>query len=99
MSTFQIVSNAAPVNGTITLGLFKPGAGGDSIQIAAQVPGDVTVPCLADWNNDGEVNFFDVQVFLADFSGNNMAADVNEDGELNFFDVQVWLAAFSAGCP
>ncbi|MBX3323223.1 MAG: hypothetical protein KF757_09565 [Phycisphaeraceae bacterium] len=57
------------------------------------------VECLADWNNDGELNFFDVSLFLGDFSGGVARADLNGDGEFNFFDVSLFLAAFSAGCP
>ncbi|KAA0216449.1 MAG: SGNH/GDSL hydrolase family protein [Leptolyngbya sp. PLA3] len=49
---------------------------------------------LADWNADGEFDFFDVQAFLDSFSGGG--ADLNGDGVSNFFDVQMFLAAFSA---
>ncbi len=55
-------------------------------------------PCVADWNDDGTLDFFDVQAFLGAFSAHDAAADLNEDGSFDFFDVQVFLAAFSAGC-
>ncbi len=50
-------------------------------------------------NGDGNLNFFDVSVFLTEFSRQSPAADFNNDGEFNFFDVSAFLAAFSAGCP
>ncbi|MBX3322517.1 MAG: hypothetical protein KF757_05960 [Phycisphaeraceae bacterium] len=56
------------------------------------------VECAADYNGDGDVNFFDVQAFLSDFSMQNLTADLNEDGEWNFFDVQIFLQSFSDGC-
>ncbi len=56
-------------------------------------------PCLPDWNNDGVLDFFDVQQFLADFSAMNPRADINNDGAFDFFDVQAFLQAFSNGCP
>ncbi len=55
--------------------------------------------CLADWNGDGSLDFFDVQGFLAAFSAGNQQADIVDDDQFNFFDVQAFLAAFSAGCP
>ncbi len=55
--------------------------------------------CLADWNNDGELNFFDVAGFLDDFAAQNSAADLTDDGTFDFFDVAAFLDAFSSGCP
>lgn len=59
----------------------------------------VASTCAADFNSDGQINFFDVQGFLAAFAAHDPAADFNEDGVFDFFDVQAFLAAFSAGCP
>ncbi len=56
-------------------------------------------PCVADWNGDGVLDFFDVQAFLADFAANNPSADLNNDGVWDFFDIQAFLQAFSNGCP
>lgn len=55
--------------------------------------------CVADWNDDGALDFFDVADFLDDFSSQNLAADLTGDGLFDFFDVADYLAAFSAGCP
>lgn len=55
--------------------------------------------CAIDWNSDGELDFFDVQTFLAAFASNDPQADLVPDGQLNFFDVAAFLNLFSQGCP
>lgn len=55
-------------------------------------------PCAADLNGDGNLNFFDVQLFLDMFAANNLDVDFNNDTVLNFFDVQIYLNLFGAGC-
>lgn len=59
----------------------------------------VAPACVADFNADGELDFFDVQAFLSAFAADDPAADLTGEGTLDFFDVQAFLAAFSAGCP
>lgn len=54
--------------------------------------------CIADFNDDCGLNFFDVQAFLAAFAGGEPDADTNGDGAWNFFDVQRFLSLFAAGC-
>ena len=51
----------------------------------------------ADMNCDGELNFFDVQIFLDAFSNHDPSADFSNDGEFNFFDVQIFLDLFANG--
>jgi hypothetical protein len=58
-----------------------------------------TSPCLADFNADGVLDFFDVSAFLNAWSAGDPAADFNADGLFDFFDVQAFLALFAAGCP
>jgi glucose/arabinose dehydrogenase len=53
---------------------------------------------IADWNGDGDLNFFDVSGFLAEFSAMTARADINGDGQWNFFDVQLFLQYFSSAC-
>lgn len=55
--------------------------------------------CVADRNDDGVLDFFDVQGFLADFAATAPSADINEDGVFDFFDLLEYLNLFSAGCP
>jgi FG-GAP repeat protein len=61
--------------------------------------GCVGTGCPPDLNNDGVLDFFDVQAFLTAFAAMDPSADFNDDGFFNFFDVSTYLAAFSAGCP
>lgn len=63
---------------------------------------EITEPAgcnAADLNMDGQLNFFDVSVFLTAYSANDLAADFNNDGQLNFFDVSIFLSLFGQGCP
>lgn len=55
--------------------------------------------CVPDRNMDGNLDFFDIQDFLNDFSAFNASADMNSDGQYNFFDLQIYLNLFAAGCP
>ncbi len=73
-------------------------AGVDGVTIRAFACEDVA-DCVADFNDDGEVNFFDVQEFLGAFSANDQSADLIDDDVFNFFDVQEFLGLFAAGCP
>lgn len=55
--------------------------------------------CIADLNNDGSLDFFDVSTFLTLFGKGNPGADFNGDGSFDFFDVSAFLTAFGTGCP
>jgi hypothetical protein len=57
------------------------------------------LPCVADFNGDSGLDFFDVQAFLASFAGGDARADLNADSIFDFFDVQMFLSLYSAGCP
>lgn len=67
--------------------------------LVVDVSPECSEPCSADFNDDGELNFFDVSAFLAAYLGSNTAADLNDDGQFNFFDVSAFLVAYNAGCP
>jgi hypothetical protein len=55
--------------------------------------------CLADWNADQHLDFFDVQAFLTAFAAFDASADLNDDEMHDFFDLQAFLALFATGCP
>ncbi len=55
--------------------------------------------CVADFNSDGDLNFFDITDFISALGSENPASDLNGDDEFNFFDVSMFLGAFSQGCP
>jgi hypothetical protein len=54
--------------------------------------------CAADFNNDGIVDFFDIQTYLSIFAAGDARADLNKDGILDFFDLLAFLNLFAAGC-
>jgi hypothetical protein len=53
----------------------------------------VNPSCPADLNGDGELNFYDVSLFV------QTLPDYNSDGSFDFFDVSGFLTSYSAGCP
>ena len=55
-------------------------------------------PCPADFNGDGQVDFFDYLDFVQAFSTEDPAADFNGDGQVDFFDYLDFVQAFSEGC-
>ncbi len=57
------------------------------------------MPCPADINGDGELNFFDVSAFLVAFNDGDLSVDFNADGMLNFFDVSAFITQYAGGCP
>lgn len=57
-------------------------------------------PCIADFNNDGNVNFFDVAGFITAFNQQSPSADIAAPiGVLNFFDIAAFIGLFGQGCP
>jgi len=54
--------------------------------------------CPADLNQDGNINFIDVTLFISAYSSQDPAADFNNDGEYDFFDITQFLSAYSIGC-
>jgi hypothetical protein len=56
--------------------------------------------CKADFNGDGQINFFDVTAFIAAYNAGEPTADFAAPfGVFNFFDVSAFISAFNAGCP
>ncbi|QOJ00205.1 MAG: hypothetical protein HRU70_06770 [Phycisphaeraceae bacterium] len=62
----------------------------------------VRVRCPGDFNDDGFIDFFDLDAFLECFEGGacpeGRSADFNGDGFVDFFDADAYLSAFDAGC-
>ena len=54
--------------------------------------------CSADFNGDGQVDFFDYLDFVAAFAADDPSADFNGDGQVDFFDYLDFVAAFADGC-
>ncbi len=60
------------------------------------------VPCAADFNNDGFLDFFDYDEYVECFETGvcppGVNADFNGDGFVDFFDYDAFVLAFEAGC-
>ncbi|MGV6815042.1 MAG: GC-type dockerin domain-anchored protein [Phycisphaerales bacterium] len=54
--------------------------------------------CIADFNNDGTLDFFDISAFVSSFSAMDPQADLNNDGLFDFFDISAFVAAYAQGC-
>jgi hypothetical protein len=74
-------------------------AGLDNIRVTSFVCEDTGPVCVADFNSDGDLDFFDVSAFLQALGNQNQSADINEDGSWDFFDVSAFLQLFNQGCP
>lgn len=91
------------ISGQFTCG---PNPGGFYAQIALSLFAYADIGCPADLfpppAGDGQVNFFDLSLFIQWFNAADPRADVfptGGDGVFNFFDVSAYLALFNAGCP
>jgi hypothetical protein len=58
--------------------------------------------CPADFNDDGFVDFFDYDAYVACFEGAGCppgrTADMNGDDFVDFFDYDAYVVAFEVGC-
>ena len=56
------------------------------------------LPCLADFDGDGELTAFDFLAFLNAFDAGRSEADLDDDGMLTIFDFLAFQSAFDTGC-
>jgi hypothetical protein len=65
-------------------------------------PGSYAAPscndCAADFNDDGQVDFFDYLDFAIAFDAEDATADFNGDNQVDFFDYLDFAQAFDVGC-
>ncbi|KAA0214307.1 MAG: hypothetical protein DYG94_07690 [Leptolyngbya sp. PLA3] len=97
-SYYWTVPNLATSNARIKILVHDAdgNTGFDETDLAFTING---TGCVADWNHDDVLDFFDVAAFLDDFAAQDPVADLTDDGTFDFFDVSAFLAAFSTGCP
>ncbi len=56
-------------------------------------------PCIADLNNDGELDFLDISIFIFGYTKDDPGADLTGDGEVDFLDVSLFINSYTTGCP
>ena len=79
---FRFTADAPPVEGDISVGLFKPGTP-DSVGVTALVPEPTEPDCPADLDgDDGLVNVSDLLVLLANWDTDGPGADIAEPNDL-----------------
>lgn len=59
---------------------------------------DGAPPCIADFDGDGALTFFDFLAFQDAFSKGFRSADIDGDGAFTFFDFLAFQDAYTAGC-
>ncbi len=80
----------------------------DPVRDPAEIGERSTPDCLADFNRDGFVDFFDFADFVLCFEGDatgcpannpaNIVLDMDNDGFVDFFDFSAFVEAFERGC-
>jgi subtilisin family serine protease len=73
-------------------------AGLDNIRITQFVCED-SEGCIADFTDDGSLNFLDVSAFLGAYGALDPIADMDNNGVFNFLDISEYLLQYGAGCP
>jgi subtilisin-like proprotein convertase family protein len=55
--------------------------------------------CIADWDNSGTVNVFDILEYLNSYNAGAPEAELTGDSTLGIFDILEFLNQFNEGCP
>lgn len=85
---FQVFSTSPRDAGRVVRAVYTP----TEIRVASA--------CLADFDVNGQLNFFDVSLFLQLYNAHNRDADLAPPlNTWNFFDISAFLDAYAAGCP
>ncbi|MFG0306407.1 MAG: GC-type dockerin domain-anchored protein [Phycisphaerales bacterium JB040] len=67
------------------------------LQGLAVATDDTPVPCPADLDNDGDVDYHDFCRFIIAYWFRRPAADINGNGRVNYHDLYAFLRIFAAG--
>ena len=98
---FRFVANTPPVAGVeATIGLFKPGSGGDALTVLVDGP-DMGggLPCPADLDGLNGVDFQDLLLLLAAWGTNGSGADIADPTDIVDFQDLLGLLATWGPCP
>lgn len=101
----EILHAALQAGGVESTLRIVPG-GGHGLPVAENTPAidffdrvlDPLPPCLADFNRDGFIDFFDYDAFVQAFERGAIRADVNRDKFLDYFDYDLFVNMYERGC-
>lgn len=96
MYSFGFVTDVAPGDGDVSLGMFK--AGGPDLLSGPSVVPVADEACVGDVNGDDTVDLADLNLVLANFGTTTNDGDANGDGEVDLADLNMVLANFGNGC-
>ncbi len=93
MYNFWIEVDVEPVEGEVTIGLFRPGTP-EVVSTTVLVPGSAA--CPEDLDDNGDVGFSDLLALLAAWGPceGNCPEDLDENGDVGLSDLLILLAAW-----
>jgi hypothetical protein len=71
----------------------------DNIRIFGSSINTGPEPCAGDFNDNGVIDFADLNFMLSEYGSTNSPADLNGDGEVNFTDLSIFLSFYGSECP
>lgn len=83
-----------PIRGSVVASTGLPPGPAGRVTIEVEHDGH----CLADFDGDGELSFFDFLAFQDAFSKGFRSADIDGDGAFTFFDFLAFQDAYARGC-
>jgi hypothetical protein len=96
ISRFDFLTSTGATTGVFSSApLPAPGRDGKNFILYADSGVSVCISSLADFNSDGQVDFFDYLDFANSFSSEDPSSDFNADGQLDFFDYLDFVQLFS----
>ena len=87
--------DALDMNRDGALDLIAGGTDSNDLRVIYSLP----APCIADFNLDTILDFFDISLFIRMLVEQRPIADLSQDGRFDFFDISIFLANFQSGCP
>jgi hypothetical protein len=89
----RVIASDTP--GDDRIGIRLTAGSGPSVRLMPDA-GVRVIADIADFNDDGQTNFFDLRDYLIAFGEQDPAADLNDDGAINFVDLSVFIDLFKA---
>jgi hypothetical protein len=95
LSTKNALNNSGKV---VFSAQFLPTTPRDEAVLVAQIGGETTPACQADFDQNGTVEVSDIFAFLSAWFAQNPSADVNNNGTVAVDDIFAFLSTWFAGC-